>query len=125
MRKALDLGMLHYSRGDLEAALERGEALRVNVQALPASQATSRLNWPARRSPRLRSWVHCTPAPRSEQPWQIAQVNHRRGARQALADTPLTRPAQPRRELRPGSCVPTDGSRSQFRNGDACLGSQH
>jgi Arc/MetJ-type ribon-helix-helix transcriptional regulator len=32
--KALDLGLRHYSRADLEAARERGEALRVNVLGL-------------------------------------------------------------------------------------------
>ena len=33
-RKTLDLGLRHYSRADLEAAHERGEALRINVLGL-------------------------------------------------------------------------------------------
>jgi len=33
-RKAIDLGLRHYSRGDLEAARDRGEALQINVLGL-------------------------------------------------------------------------------------------
>jgi Arc/MetJ-type ribon-helix-helix transcriptional regulator len=33
-RKTLDLGLCHYSRGDLEAARERGEMLHINVLGL-------------------------------------------------------------------------------------------
>ncbi len=33
-REALELGLRHYSRADLEAARERGEALRINVLGL-------------------------------------------------------------------------------------------
>ncbi len=33
-RKALDLGLRHYSRGDLEAARERGDMLHINVLGL-------------------------------------------------------------------------------------------
>jgi len=44
-RKTLDLGLLHYSRVDLEAALERGEALRISVLGLAsiASDVTPEL----------------------------------------------------------------------------------
>lgn len=43
--KALDLGLRHYSRADLEAARERGEALRINVLGLAsiASDVTPEL----------------------------------------------------------------------------------
>lgn len=33
-RKSLDLGLRHYSRGDLEAALRSGDTLRINVLGL-------------------------------------------------------------------------------------------
>lgn len=33
-RKTLELGLLHYSRADLEASRERGEALHINVLGL-------------------------------------------------------------------------------------------
>src|ERR1700750_1502334 len=33
-RNTLDLGLRHFSRADLEAARERGEALRINVLGL-------------------------------------------------------------------------------------------
>jgi Arc/MetJ-type ribon-helix-helix transcriptional regulator len=44
-RKALDLGLRHYSRADLEAARERGEVLRINVLGLVtiASDVTPKL----------------------------------------------------------------------------------
>ena len=44
-REALDLGLRHYSRTDLEAALERGEPLRINVLGLAsiASDVTPKL----------------------------------------------------------------------------------
>jgi len=34
VRKTLDLGLCHYSRGDLEATRERGEMLHINVLGL-------------------------------------------------------------------------------------------
>jgi Arc/MetJ-type ribon-helix-helix transcriptional regulator len=34
VRKTLELGLSHYSRGDLEAARDRGEMLRINVLGL-------------------------------------------------------------------------------------------
>jgi Arc/MetJ-type ribon-helix-helix transcriptional regulator len=34
VRKTLDLGLCHYSRGDLETARDRGEMLRINVLGL-------------------------------------------------------------------------------------------
>jgi Arc/MetJ-type ribon-helix-helix transcriptional regulator len=44
-RNTLDLGLRHYSRADLEAARERGEALRINVLGLAsiASDVTPEL----------------------------------------------------------------------------------
>lgn len=33
-RKSLDLGLRHYSRGELEAVLKRGDTLRINVLGL-------------------------------------------------------------------------------------------
>ena len=66
-RKTLDLGLLHYSRVDLEAALERGEALRISVLGLAsiASDVTPELARAAIASVTVLGALHASPEVRA------------------------------------------------------------
>ena len=66
-RKTLDLGLLHYSRADLEAALERGEALRISVLGLAsiASDVTPELARAAIASVTVLGALHASPEVRA------------------------------------------------------------
>lgn len=63
-RKTLDLGLQHYSRADLEAVLERGEALRINVLGLVtiASDVTPELARATIASIMVLGALHASPA---------------------------------------------------------------
>lgn len=59
----MDLGLRHYSRADLEAARERGEALRINVLGLAsiASDVTPELAREAIASVTVLGALHASP----------------------------------------------------------------
>ena len=84
-RKTLDLGLRHYSRVDLEAALERGEALRISVLGLAsiASDVTPELARAAIASVTVLGALHASPEVRA-----------------ALADGPVNPPPRDRDALR-------------------------
>ncbi len=62
-RKTLDIGLRHYGRADLEAARERGEALRINVLGLAsiASDVTPELARAAIASVTVLGALHASP----------------------------------------------------------------
>ena len=66
-RKTLDLGLRHYSRADLEAARDRGEALRINVLGLAsiASDVTAELARAAIISVTVLGALHASPEVRA------------------------------------------------------------
>ncbi len=66
-RRTLDLGLRHYSRADLEAARERGEALCINVLGLAsiASDVTPELARVAIASVTIVGALHASPAVRA------------------------------------------------------------
>ena len=63
-RKTLDLGLRHFSRANLEAARERGEALRINVLGLAsiASDVTPELARATIASVSVLGALHASPA---------------------------------------------------------------
>jgi Arc/MetJ-type ribon-helix-helix transcriptional regulator len=66
-RKTLDLGLLHYSRADLESARDRGELVRINVLGLAsiASDVTPELARAAIASVMVLGALHASPAVRA------------------------------------------------------------
>ncbi len=63
-RKSLDLGLRHYGRGDLEAALRSGDTLHINVLGLAsiALDVTPELARAAIASVRVLGALHASPA---------------------------------------------------------------
>jgi len=66
-RNTLDLGLRHYSRADLEATLERGETLRINVLGLAsiAADVTPELARAAIASVTVLGALHASPEVRA------------------------------------------------------------
>jgi Arc/MetJ-type ribon-helix-helix transcriptional regulator len=66
-RKTLDLGLRHYTRGDLEAARNRGEMLRINVLGLAsiAQDVTPELARAAIASVQVLGALHASAAVRA------------------------------------------------------------
>ena len=62
-RKSLDLGLRHYSRGDLEAARQSGAALRINVLGLAsiAPDVSAELARASIASVRILGALHASP----------------------------------------------------------------
>jgi Arc/MetJ-type ribon-helix-helix transcriptional regulator len=96
-RKGLELGLLQYTRKDLEAARWPGKSCISGCWGSPASPRMSRPSSPPQLSPRSPCWEPFTPAQRSRPPWptepgDLGGQIHRNPTR--LSDTSARKPRQ-------------------------------
>ena len=101
-RKALEVGLRHYSRGDLETARDSGELLHINVLGLASIAQDVTPNWRVPPSPRSPCWAPSVLVPGSKPRWRTGDVDgasctwsHARPTRQHYRCDLLTTEAEP------------------------------